>query len=84
LYVALRQAGLEMRMEQQTYYQAVRCGVAMAMAEERAASPLLAGLGDEAYRAGLSRLAAVCRTEGEEALLASHFCLAQVAAWRPA
>jgi site-specific DNA recombinase len=83
LFLNLQEQGLEVKMVQRTYYQAVSCEVALDMARQRAASHVLSALAEEAYQAGLERLAEACHTQGANNLLASHFCLAEIVAVRP-
>jgi hypothetical protein len=82
LHKALQQQGFETKLVQRTYYQAVRGEVALEMAQQREASIILSTLSDDIYQIGLERLTAEC--EGKEIQLASHFCIAEIVARRPA
>lgn len=81
LYAALQQQGLEVKMEQKTYYQAVRPEVALQMAGQREAGVVLNAISEEAYQAGIARLEAESKETKE--LLASHICVVEIIACQP-
>ena len=83
LYQLLQQHGLTVTLTQTTYYQAVSYQAAVTIAGQRVASSLLAGLPDENYREGFTRLQEACAERGADTLIPSYFCLAEAVAQRP-
>lgn len=75
-----RKAGLARR----TVYQAVRLDVVEAALARRQDSPLLRCLPDGVYQLGLSRVRVALQRQGSGTLLASHLCLVDVVAVKPA
>ena len=80
LYVALREAGFQVKMKEQAFYQAVSLGAARALAAER--TGWLAHLSEEAYHEGLARLDAAIAEQGEDALIGSEVVFVVAHAWK--
>jgi len=82
IYVALQEQGFTVKMAQQTYYQPVQYGAALEMARQREQSPVLLKLNERDYLSGLERLKKEAEVYGNDALLASQVCVAEIVAQR--
>ena len=80
MYVALREQGFKVTMTQQTWYQAVTYGALRAMLARGREGVVLQKLSEADYLAGLKRVEADCGKYGEDALLASQVCVAEIRA----
>jgi hypothetical protein len=81
-YRRLQELGLSVKMELQTYGQAVSIEAALTMATLSRANGLLAEVSAGGYEQGVAQLHALAAERGRETLLPSHFCLLETKAFR--
>ena len=84
LYVALRERGFKVTMTQRTFYQAAQYGAIRLILQRGREGVILQKMSEADYRAGLKRVAADCEVYGEDALLPSQVCVAEIRAEKAA
>jgi DNA invertase Pin-like site-specific DNA recombinase len=80
IYNAVRKVGFQVSQREHAYYQPVSLGIALEIAKRR--TGLLAGLAEEPYQVGLSRLSNEVKQRGAATLIGSEFVLVEVTAYK--